>query len=346
MRLKKTILCCLAAVCIIAPRCDAQESDGFFLGAIGRIGREVFGGGQRRDTNLIHFANDVAPVALPAGEPVELLPPTGVPESYFEVPRGSAGDNHWLLPGETINGQRPTISMRLGELGREVVTDYKYYYSWPNAFCFLGGLSVDAVLANTQLDQNFQNWYQDDVRSSTTDQWAKFWKTFGEGSYMIPAAVGLGVVGSLLDDNPIMATTGEYGWRVTRAYAVGGPPVLLMQWAIGAGRPSEGRGSQWDPFQDTHGVSGHAFIGAVPFITAAQMSDPILVKGFFYACSVMPAWSRVNDNQHYLSQVVLGWWMAYMAAASVEQTEFQKHRFHAMPVASPNFTGVMMSWEH
>ena len=62
----------------------------------------------------------------------------------------------------------------------------------------------------------------------------------------------------------------------------------------------------------------------MPFITAAQMIENPWLKGVFYACSVLPAWSRVNDNDHYLSQVILGWYLAYLSARTVSQTEGTK----------------------
>jgi membrane-associated phospholipid phosphatase len=116
---------------------------------------------------------------------------------------------------------------------------------------------------------------------------------------------------------------GEYACRTTRGYLVGTPSLLVFQSLLGSDRPSSGnaRGSYWHPFYEDHAVSGHSFIGAIPFITAAQMVEKPWQKGVFYACSMLTAWSRVNDNQHYLSQAVLGWYLAYLSVRSVSQTE-------------------------
>jgi len=65
-------------------------------------------------------------------------------------------------------------------------------------------------------------------------------------------------------------------------------------------------------------VSGHAFVGAVPFLTLAKMAEnqkPLQVLA--YALSVLTAWSRVNDNAHYTSQAILGWYMAYESVDAV-----------------------------
>ena len=49
-----------------------------------------------------------------------------------------------------------------------------------------------------------------------------------------------------------------------------------------------------------------------------------MVKGFFYACSFVVPWERIDLNQHYLSQAALGWWMGYLACQAVNQTELTK----------------------
>ena len=119
-----------------------------------------------------------------------------------------------------------------------------------------------------------------------------------------------------------------------------------MQGLLGSGRPSDtADNSYWHPFKNDNGVSGHAFVGAVPFITAAQMSDNIWEKGFFYACSAMPGWSRINDDAHYLSQVWLGWWMAYLACEAVNTTQKEHQSFQIMPVVSPGMTGLSFVYQ-
>ncbi len=79
------------------------------------------------------------------------------------------------------------------------------------------------------------------------------------------------------------------GVYASRAYLVGAPAMLLMQNVTGGSRPEEmDHGSKWDPFHDDNGVSGHAFMGAVPFLTLANMYDDnkSCVCCFFCRCMV------------------------------------------------------------
>lgn len=231
---------------------------------------------------------------------------------------------------------------RAGCFLRNAWSDHLEYYSWPCMRDLLLGVAAGSVFANTSWDEDIRVWYQNDVRSHGTDKWSEFWKTFGEGEIFIPAFAGLAVAGSLLDRSPICFAAGDYGSRVTRGYLVGAPPMLFMQAFLGASRPGETRfESQWKPFDDTNAVSGHAFMGAVPFITAAKMVDPWWAKGGFYALSTFTAWSRVNDDQHYFSQACLGWWMAYLACSAVDRTENGCDRCYSLvPLTTPEICGV------
>jgi|GEM_PF-6648002 len=234
---------------------------------------------------------------------------------------------------------------RLRHFGGEVLCDHKNYYTWRTAKCLGLGVGAAAIFANTALDNDIQKWYQEDVRSSGTDDFSSFCKVFGEGKYAIPVCAGFALVGSACDQYPLGDVLGEFGSRATRGYLVGAPPMLFMQYFLGASRPGEtSHGSYWKPFDDNNAVSGHSFVGAVPFITAAKMTDNRLMKAGYYFCSVLPAWSRINDDSHYFSQAFLGWWMAYLACEAIEDTEFVERGMCVSPVVSHDMFGMSLSF--
>ena len=84
--------------------------------------------------------------------------------------------------------------------------------------CAVAGASV---LANTNLDEDFQRWYQRDVRSSGCDNFAAFWKTFGEGQIFIPAFAGLGLVGGMFED-----------FRLVFPFGMAQDPVTVVKVAV------------------------------------------------------------------------------------------------------------------
>ncbi len=197
------------------------------------------------------------------------------------------------------------------------------------------------IVANTEIDQNFQDWYQDEVWSEATDDFSKITKFFGEGYYLIPI--------SLLSSGLYYLNTnselGNWGLNSTRAYVVGLPAMLAAQYMTGGSRPGEDKkkGSDWRFFDDSNGVSGHAFVGAVPFLTIARMSDSKFVKVISYFASTLTAWSRIDDNSHYLSQSLLGWYMAYESVNSVFSTNEEDEKISFTPVVAKDFYGIVLS---
>ena len=205
------------------------------------------------------------------------------------------------------------------------------------------GLAIAAPVANTDLDGEFATWYQTRVRGARSDQIAQFWKPLGNGIYTLPVCIPLAIAHDVdfFGGHPLLNVAGDWGDRTSRAFLVGSPPMLAMQEILGESRPdSPDAHSSWRPFSADNGVSGHAFMGSVPFITAAQMTDEPAAKGVLYACSFMTGWSRVNDNAHYLSEVCLGWWMGYLACRSVNDTEYARRNVQILPIVSPEMSGI------
>jgi hypothetical protein len=198
-----------------------------------------------------------------------------------------------------------------------IKNDYKNFYLSGDNLLQLGiGIGCAGLFANTSMDGDIQEFYQDNLRSEATDDLSKILKIPGDIFITPPVLLGTYL---LFKDS----SAGEWAQKSLRALAVGAPAGLFLQRAIGSSRPSEGD-SKWRPFNDANGVSGHAFIGAVPFITAAKMNENPYMKGLLYGLSVLPGLSRINDNKHYFSQAALGWYVAFLSCNAVEKTQTQK----------------------
>ena len=117
-----------------------------------------------------------------------------------------------------------------------------------------------------------------------------------------------------------------------------------MQRATGASRPDKSDdGSRWKPFNDSNGVSGHAFIGAVPFLGAARMSSNRLLRYGLYVASTLTAWSRINDNDHYTSQAILGWHLAWEAVKAVSESNENNKELKVYPLLLNDGVGIQVS---
>lgn len=221
----------------------------------------------------------------------------------------------WLLPVGHL-----CIAEDNGAISRSIKvakTDFGNFYLDQANLTRLGiGVAGAAALANTGTDRYIRNKYQDDLRSKETDDATNIFNISNTalGLVTVPVYIGAYGAGAWLHN----ATMEEWAQKSFRATAVGAPALVFLAAAIGADRPTEGD-SHWKPFQNIHGVSGHAYIGGIPFITAAKMSDKPYQKAIFYGLSTFTGLSRINDDRHYFSQVAIGWYLAYLSCAVVEK---------------------------
>ncbi|XZE44783.1 phosphatase PAP2 family protein [Pirellulaceae bacterium SH467] len=223
-------------------------------------------------------------------------------------------------------------------------SDQKNFYSAESLTLLGSGFAVGGAMANTSIDEGIQRHFQSSVRGATSDEWFESLhasKELGNGMYTLPVFATAWVAGEVLPDNAMATLGGRWGERSLRGFAVGAPPLVALQQLTGGSRPTENlESSEWHPFHDNNGVSGHSFMGSLPFITAAKMTDNPAYKTLFYAGSAIAPLSRVNDNAHYPSQVVLGWWMAYLAASAIDATDNPNARWKFSPLITREGSGI------
>jgi len=271
-----------------------------------------------------------------SGDPCLWLPPTLDREIGPDPQRSEDMTQPWS--GLWRSELRPFLS--------DMGSDYGLLYSRRGLLLLSVGVGGAAVLANTSLDEHFRQWHDEHVFTHDLSRFAYVVKEFGDGRYWAPFYVLCALAGRLHEPSPGWDAVGQWGDRSLRAFLLGGPPVLVLQWVLGASRPDESIGSHWRPFQDINSVSGHAFIGGISFLSAAMMTDNLALKSALYAASILPAWARVIQDKHYLSQALLGWWIAYLSASAVDWTEQSKSAWLVTPVLMDGGVGVccVRSW--
>lgn len=240
----------------------------------------------------------------------ETLPDFGPEMAYELEPIGARWRREWR-PG-------------LAQLLREVKGDYGEFYSRRGLALAALGMGAAATLANTSMDENFQRWHDDHVFTHDVSRFAYVAKVFGGGQYLLPFFALCTVAQPEYEPGSVNWMVAEWGRRSLRSFLVGAPLVGGFQWALGGTRPEDELpdGSHWRLFgKDGHAVSGHAFIGGITFLNAAEMTDNVPLKSAFYVASILPGWSRVIQDKHYLSQVIWGWWFAYLSTRAVVLTD-------------------------
>lgn len=237
----------------------------------------------------------------PAAEPQPPAPePVPVEPTGDDGPGGLAG---WA------GGVRETVASDLGR-----------FYRRRRAMRFGGVIAGAGVLANSDGDAEIQDWYRDEVRTASGDDLAVDLERLGRSETIaFPLVVG----GLLVGLAPEEGAAAPVSWlrRTSRAYVVGTPTLLYLQTLTGGNRPSEGLGSDWEPFVGQNGVSGHAFTGAVPFLTLARQTDRWWLRALAVAASTAGGWAQFHADQHYFSQFALGWWLAWEATDAVAESD-------------------------
>lgn len=220
----------------------------------------------------------------------------------------------------------------------QIGRDYKNFYADGYNYLYLAGSwGLGATMALSPLDQMVADAYAKVPAEANRARFSAVSKVFGDKWFtLVYVALSLADPDDPAISDTLMYYPAEWGRRNLRAILLGLPLLYAGQFMLGGARPIDNskHSSTWRgpaytggclnskkfPDHDCHAISVHAFIGALPFITAAEMSDHWALKTVFYIASTFPAWSRVNDNQHYLSQAFMGWALAWRSAAVVNRS--------------------------
>lgn len=212
-----------------------------------------------------------------------------------------------IMPGNWLRGHAKA------PLFRGTGKHWRRNYS-RRSFLRLGGAMATAgVLAYSGVDQTVNDFHSGSVRSAGTDKLSHLVNPFGERFWFLNWLL-VGVVDAWVRSGPFS----RWGRSNFEAMVVGLPVLWTVQRGLGANRPSdEGPDPRWRPMADDNAASGHAFISAIPWLTLARRTGNLPTRWGARAASTLTGWSRINDRKHYLSQVILGWTIAWNAVEAV-----------------------------
>jgi len=226
----------------------------------------------------------------------------------------------------------------------DVLCDFSIYFGKDNLLD-LGAVFLGiGIMANTGIDRTLSTGWQKGIRSHFTDSFFQVPNGIGKFNY-VATYLGTIAIGHWQSDTIWGNTLYQWGYRSIRTLLLVGIQDPVYGWLIGNGRPNYGKeSSKWKLFNrgGKSGCSGHSFNGAIPFITAAMMTDEPLLKFGFYALSTLPALSRINNNAHFPSQVILAWSLAYLSARSVDMSESARDNCPVRVLIMPTQKGGMI----
>ena len=164
----------------------------------------------------------------------------------------------------------------------------------------VGGMLVAANMLDDEVRSGVQAW-----RNPTSNSLARVGNTFGTGQLVFPALVTTFVAGAAFGSEGLRRASGH----ALVAAATAGLAATALKWTIGRERPNSGLDSDhFDhfDFKDSSFPSGHT---SIAFGVASSLSRDI--KGRWddvalYGVASLTGLARMNDNKHWLSDVVGG----------------------------------------
>ena len=206
---------------------------------------------------------------------------------------------------------------------------------WWHGAVVLGGLSALMLL-----DEPAQQFAQDN-RSGRSNSAAQTFRHFGQPEIYVPVTLGL-VGAGIVSGNPEVTRSGA---RLATTLALVGAATGLGKLALGRPRPSESLDADgYIPFSGQEAMpSGHT---AVAFAMATALGDDIdrtWARVGLYTVAAGVAWSRMNDNRHWMSDVAAG---AVLGVVSAKVVNARWRLFNLRPphiLLGPSQAGI--AWQ-
>ncbi len=198
----------------------------------------------------------------------------------------------------------------------------------PAAICWWeGAAALGGVALASAFDEPVQRSTQG-ARTPGGDRLAAALRRMGQPEVFatIPAVM---FVAGMTTTRPTLRRAGE---RVAASLALAGVLAVAGKFALGRLRPNQAaQPDDWKPFSGADAFpSGHATMAfALATSLADEIRHPWATIGLMTAAAGT-GWSRLNDNQHWLSDVVAG---AALGIASAQVIEGRWTVFHLHPPA-------------
>jgi membrane-associated phospholipid phosphatase len=215
-----------------------------------------------------------------------------------------------LLTGSVRAQDSLSFTARIGRDGMSVLEDGGRFFAsplrgssaeWLTAGLITGGIIVSATADNTVRSSVLRS------HSTTGNNFASFGTEYGNAKYGLGLSGLLYLTGLCADRREIAET----GMMLFESIAFAGITTTVLKSVIGRSRPflEEGHG-QFHPFQAHDEYlsfpSGHSTVAFAVSSVLSRRIDNLAVSVGLYSLAVITAWSRVYNDEHWLSDNIAG----------------------------------------
>jgi membrane-associated phospholipid phosphatase len=202
------------------------------------------------------------------------------------------------------------------------------------------------VLIYNELDDKMEE-YSRKIKSHALDEFSKPIGYLGHGGFIVPFWGAFYVYGGM-KNNVDYKKAALVGFE---SYLVSGAVVTVLKFSVHRPRPKTGKAyntvekQNFFSWSNLSFPSGHA---ASAFSAAAVVSwyykDKPFIPVLSYTTASLVAWSRVNDMEHWPSDVFVGSAVGYFIGKKIIKLNENRHRTSIvfLPVQTKDYWGIML----
>ena len=252
---------------------------------------------------------------------------------------------------ESLGKTEGTSEVKLGkDYLKGYISDTKSILTSPSRWEQSDWLKFSLVAGTTiglfALDYDIQHWAQE-RRNSTTNKITGFFEPFGNGAVSLPTLGAFYLYGQLLDDKKAQ-TTGLLGLE---SFVLSGISTEAIKVATHRQRPDEGGQSfKWDgpsfSFTGSHlsfPSADSTLVFSIATVIASEYNEIAWIPPLAYGIATLTALGKINDNDHWASDVFLGSAIGFFTAKAILTLHKKNANISVIPVNDGRVRGLTIS---
>jgi membrane-associated phospholipid phosphatase len=286
-------------------------------------------------------------VALPTLEYDLGRPAPGAgPDAWLENPTGfqwvkTTADQSGPPPAGAQAGNENPFSWEYWKLvGRDIVATVTAPAHWDTRDWLLFGGVAAGIGTVAVFDQDIQRAVQRN-RNGTLDSVANAVQPFG--NEYAPAVLGAFYAGGELFKDSRLKTVALDG--ASASIIASGLILQPLKYGIGRSRPGANAGAyDFHPLSGRDSFpSGHSTEAFVLATVIAEHYDSIWIKAASYTVASVVGWARLNNNEHWASDVLAGAALGTFVAHAVVHYNLRQRNISLTPLAGPGLQGAQLT---
>jgi membrane-associated phospholipid phosphatase len=198
------------------------------------------------------------------------------------------------------------------------------------------GAVVGLTAGSLAIDQSVRHWLVRDT-ARLPSFLVRTGDAFGSISYVYPALLVGTLSGKALGHRGLEGVS----WRALESTVVAGAAALALKSAIGRRRPDVAPNTAFSfrpfAFKGNSFPSGHATVAFALATSLSAETKDHWTDALFYSAATLTGYSRINDDRHWLSDIVFGAGLGIISARLV-------HRWHRPFVVTPRGVGLSLAF--